>query len=119
MKRILLMGAGGFALLLGAVGLLLPVWPTTPFVICAAGCFGASSPKLYAKLAVMPYFGEYIRNYRQNTGISKPARWMGIGFLWLMLGISAICIKTLHLRLLLLLVGIAVSIHIFTIKRKM
>lgn len=118
MKRVLLISAGGFALALGVIGILLPVLPTTPFVICAAGCFSASSPRLYAKLANIQYFGEYIQSYCQNTGISKRARWMGIGFLWLMLGISAIFIRAVYVQLVLLCVGIAVNIHILTIKRK-
>jgi hypothetical protein len=32
---------------LGAIGIVLPILPTTPFVLAAAGCFCKSSPKMY------------------------------------------------------------------------
>ena len=60
-----------------------------PFVLCAAGCFGASSPKLYNKLAASRLFGEYVRSYKEKTGISRKTRIKGIAILWLGLFVSA------------------------------
>lgn len=118
MKRIILLTLGSLALLLGAVGVLLPVLPTTPFVLCAAGCFGASSPALYRRLERSRYFGEYVRNYKSGCGISRAARRSGLIFLWLTLTVSAILSGNPKVWLVLGLVGIAVTIHLVTIKRK-
>lgn len=118
MKQIILIVLGVLALVLGGVGIFLPVWPTTPFVLCAAGCFGASSPKLYRKLASTQYFGEYIQNYKSKTGISSKTRWTGIVFLWLMLGISSLIFRTWYIWIILGVVGIAVTVHILMIRRK-
>lgn len=116
MKQILLIGLGFLALVLGGIGIFLPIWPTTPFVLCAAGCFGASSPKLYRRLEGTRYFGEYIRNYRDKTGISSRARIGGLAFLWVTLGISAVVIAKPIMWLVLGIVGIAVSIHILCLR---
>ncbi len=62
-----LLNALGFLLLgLGAIGLLLPVWPTTPFVLAAAACF-AGSPTIRARIMKIPFFREHIENYRLRT----------------------------------------------------
>ncbi|MDR3074864.1 MAG: YbaN family protein [Candidatus Methanoplasma sp.] len=73
-RKALLITAGFIALAVGGIGIFLPILPTTPLVLLAAACFGASSPRLYAKLENTRYFGEYLRNYREGTGISKRAR---------------------------------------------
>lgn len=116
-RRPLMMVLGFCALALAGLGILLPVLPTTPFVICAAGCFSATSPRLYQKLAGTKYFGEYIQNYKQKTGISNKARWTGLIFLWTALVISAIAANSLHVYIALAIVGVCVSIHILTIRR--
>lgn len=105
-------------LALGGIGIILPMLPTTPFVLCAAGCFAASSPKLYRRLEGTKYFGEYIRNYRNKTGISERARWIGIGFLWLTLTISALISCKPFVIIILTIVGISVTIHLLTIRHK-
>lgn len=119
MKRVLFNILGFIALLCGAVGLLLPILPTTPFVLCAAGCFAAGNPSMYRRLANNKYFGEYVRNYKEHTGISKATRLRGILFLWLTLGISAALTRKPLVWAILALVGIAVSIHILMIRRRL
>jgi uncharacterized membrane protein YbaN (DUF454 family) len=118
MKRIALNILGFLALGLGAVGIFLPVLPTTPFVLCAAGCFSVANPALYRKLASSRYFGEYIRNYREKTGVSRAARASGLIFLWSMLLISALVFRRPLMWAILGTVGVAVSIHILTIRRR-
>lgn len=118
MKRILLISAGVVCLVLGGIGIALPLLPTTPFVLLAAACFSASSPAMYRRLLKHRYFGEYIRNYRSGAGISEAARWKGIGFLWLMLSISAYFVQKLYVWIILAAVGIGVTIHLLTIRAK-
>ncbi|MDR1541552.1 MAG: YbaN family protein [Clostridiales bacterium] len=116
-KRIILVTLGFAALGLGGIGLFLPILPTTPFVLCAAGCFGASYPALGKKLENTRYFGEYVKNYRNKSGISKKARLSGLVFLWLTLGISAALVRKPLVMGILAVVGICVSIHILLLKR--
>lgn len=116
LRRVILLCLGFGALGMGAVGVLLPVLPTTPFVLCAAGCFGASSPRLYSALASTRVFGEYIRNYKSKTGISTAARLAGLLFLWAMLILSALFAASPLITGILALVGFAVSLHLLALR---
>lgn len=117
-RKAVLVPAGCIFLAIGGVGIALPVLPTTPFVLLAAGCFATSSPGMYDKLANSKYFGEYVRNYKEKTGISTRTRAISLIFLWCMLGISAFFMKdNTTVLCILLIVGIAVSVHILTIRR--
>ncbi|MFV0352829.1 MAG: YbaN family protein [Oscillospiraceae bacterium] len=118
MKKLLLVTAGAICLGLGILGSFLPLLPTTPFVLCAAGCFGASSPKLYNKLAASRLFGEYVRSYKEKTGISRKTRIKGIAILWLGLFVSAFLFRNVLVWGILCIVGICVSIHIWVVHRK-
>lgn len=115
-KRILLITIGCIFVVLGGIGIVLPVLPTTPFVLVASACFAASSPELYDKLVSSKYFGEFIRNYREKSGISNKTRISALVFLWITLILSAIFSGKLLVRAILLIVGICVSIHLLTIK---
>ncbi|MDR3205779.1 MAG: YbaN family protein [Candidatus Methanoplasma sp.] len=116
-RNALLTAIGIAALAVGGIGVFLPILPTTPFVLLAAACFASSSPRLYAKLEGTRYFGEYLRNYRDGTGISPKARWTGVAFLWITLTASALVFRHLHLWIVLAIVGVCVTAHILTIRR--
>ncbi len=118
MRQYLLLAAGFGALALGGLGLLFPVMPTTPFVLCAAGCFATASPRMHKKLLNMRYFGEYIQNYKSKTGISAKARYIGLVSLWGTLGLSMLLSQKPFVVALLAIVGLAVSVHLLTIRKK-
>lgn len=102
-------------LALGAIGVLVPVLPTTPFVLVAASCFAASSPKTYGLLLRSRLFGPYVKHYRMRCGIPPSAKIKGIMALWVLLGISAIFVKESWMYALLSAVGIAVTAHLLKI----
>ena len=118
MKKYVLVACGGILLAMGAVGIIIPVLPTTPFVLLAAGCFSASSPKAYQFLLRSRFFGPYIEHYKNGGGISKAAKARGIITLWVLLGISAVFVKTPWVYLLLGTVGAGVTLHLMLIKTR-
>ncbi len=67
---------GFFFVALGAIGALLPLMPTTIFLILAAGCFARSSPRLEAWLLDHPRFGPTLRAWRRDRAIPRKAKWL-------------------------------------------
>lgn len=67
---------GLFFTALGFIGALLPIMPTTIFLILAAGCFARSSPRLEAWLLNHPQFGPTLRAWRAEGAISKKGKIM-------------------------------------------
>jgi uncharacterized membrane protein YbaN (DUF454 family) len=118
MKRILLITCGALCLALGAVGIVIPVLPTTPFVLLAAGCFSASSPKAYQTLRRSRLFGPYIEHYKSGGGITRAAKARAIIVLWALLIISAVAFWKLWLAPVLGAVGIGVTLHLLLIKTR-
>lgn len=107
----------GFTLLgLGAIGLVLPVWPTTPFVLASFACF-SSSPKIRTQILQVHFFREYIENYEKGKGLSAKTVRLSLLWLWSMLVGSMFIVKETWLTILLILIGISVSIHILWISR--
>ncbi|WP_082898326.1 YbaN family protein [Sphingomonas sanguinis] len=70
---------GVFCVGLGIVGALLPLMPTTIFLILAAGCFARSSPRLEAWLLDHPRFGPTLRAWRRDGAMSRRAKGMACG----------------------------------------
>lgn len=65
---------GVLFLVVGAAGAVLPLLPTTPFVLLAAGCFAKSSPRMHAWLLRSELFGPVLRNWEQNRCMPRRAR---------------------------------------------
>lgn len=59
---------------LGAVGAVLPLLPTTPFLLLAAACFARSSEKWHQWLLNNPSFGPMIRNWQERRCVSRTAK---------------------------------------------
>lgn len=81
-----ILGVG--CLLIGAVGIFLPVLPTTPFVLLASACLLRGSPKLHAKLLLHPTFGPIIKNWHENRSIAKPIKFKAYCLIFLSFTLS-------------------------------
>lgn len=116
-KTFVLTGLGFSFLGLGAVGLLLPIWPTTPFVLVSFACF-SSSPVIRERIMRIPFFKEYIENYSKGKGLTTQTVWISLTWLWIMLIISIFVIHTFWLTLLLVFIGSLVTFHILWISKE-
>lgn len=111
-KKYILIAAGSTSLLLGVVGIFIPVLPTTPFLLLTAYLYLRSSKKLYTWLMNSSVFGGYIYSYMTYKAIPKSTKIQAMVILWLGLIISMILVDIWWVRLLLFVVGIGVSTHV-------
>ncbi len=110
---------GSLFVVLGIVGILLPIMPTTPFFLMAAALYARSSAKFYHWLMYNRWFGDHIRNYREGHGIPVRAKIIVISILWISIGSSVIfAIDNIYIRILLILIAIGVTAHLLAIKNK-
>lgn len=117
MKKILLMGLGFICLGLAILGVILPVMPTTCFVLMAAACFAKSSPRFYNWLLNSALFGPMIRNWQNTRSMPKRAKIMAIGTIIMSGGISIYLISSANIQALviaLLLIPIAIILKVRT-----
>ena len=60
---------GIISLILGSIGIVLPVLPTTPFLLLSAACFAKSSKRFYNWLMNNRILGTFIKNYKEGLGM--------------------------------------------------
>ena len=73
-KRIALIFVGWTCVVLGLIGIVLPVLPTTPFLLLAATCFAKSSKRFHHWLLNSPLFGPIIRDWQEKRYIKKKVK---------------------------------------------
>jgi len=88
--RLMLVGSGMICVGLGALGILLPGLPTTPFLLLAAYCFARSSERFHGWLLNHRWFGSYVRNFEEGRGMTRPAKATTLLFMWLSFGVTII-----------------------------
>lgn len=115
MKTVLIL-LGSIALVLGVIGIVVPLLPTTPFLLLAAALYVRSSQRLYMWLVSNRYLGEYIRNFRENRAIPLRAKIVSLTLMW---GTMLYCIFFLLLdwwwaQAALVAVAVGVTIHILS-----
>lgn len=109
---------GTITLILGIVGIFMPILPTTPFLLISAAAYAKSSNRFHHWLLNNKILGFYIRNYKEGLGMPLKVKILTLTFLWVMIVISALLILIIWVQILLIIVAIAVSIHIILIKPK-
>jgi len=115
--RFFLATLGMVALLLGVIGVFLPVLPTTPFLLLAAALFFRSSPRLYSWLLEHPHLGTYIKNFREYRAIPLRVKIVSVSLLWITLLNCAIFVaESWFLRLFFIVLAVVISAHILHYK---
>ncbi len=109
---------GTLALLLGLLGIFLPLLPTTPFLLLAAYCYLRGSSTMHNWLMSHKLLGPYIHDFQQGHGIPLRSKCMAMALMWPSLAISAWIMPIPWLRWLLLIPGIGVSIYLWRLPTK-
>lgn len=102
MQRYILLILGWLAMVLATLGAVLPLLPTTPFLLLAAWCFARSSPRFHHWLLYRSVFGRYLRHWHQHRAMPPGAKSRAIIFILLTFALSLWMVKILWVRLMLL-----------------
>lgn len=115
MIKALLIVVGSVSLALGAIGIFLPILPTTPFLLLSAYCFARSSKRLHTYLITHKTFGTYISNY-YNKAMTRRDKVRTLTVLWLGITLSVLLIGKLIPAIILPIIATLVSIHIIRLR---
>ena len=117
LKRWLFIIAGTIAIGIGVIGIIVPVLPTTPFLLLAAICYMRGSQRLYNALLCNRFIGSYVRNYLEGRGMSLKMKMWTLSLLWVAIVCTAVlATDSLIIRIILAVVLTGVTIHILTVK---
>ena len=113
----ILVVSGTFFLVLGVIGIFIPLLPTTPFLLLTAACYIRGSKKFYNRLIKNRWLGGYIKNYQEGKGIPLTVKIISIIFLWITIVFSTVIIvANIFIRIILIIIAIGVTVHILTIR---
>ncbi len=107
---------GCMALLLGFIGIFVPLLPTTPFVLLAAWCFFRSSKKAHDWIYRHPLFGKPLTDWEKNRSISPTAKVLAVSTILLSILVIWQKVHIEWIRISVTAVMVCVSVFILTRK---
>jgi uncharacterized membrane protein YbaN (DUF454 family) len=119
LKKRLLLILGTACVAIGIVGVVVPVLPTTPFLLLAAACYIRSSERFYCWLVNNRFCGAYIKNYLEGRGMPLRVKVFTVLLLWAAIIISIfVAAPNLAVKIVLIVVALGVTAHIIFIKTR-
>jgi uncharacterized membrane protein YbaN (DUF454 family) len=113
--RLLCLGGGVLALLLGVVGIFLPLLPTTPFILLAAACFARSSHRFHDALLGHPILGPIIQEWQTHRAMQRRVKHWAYLLMLLSFTTSILLMETLWHRLMLAALGLVLGFFLWRV----
>ena len=108
---------GTISLIFAFIGVVLPVIPTTPFVLLSAACYYKGSERLHNWLTHNEVFGPIIKDYEKHGGMKKATKIKALTLMWTAVLASALFIlKTLTMKALVLLIAVIGTVSMLRVK---
>lgn len=114
-QKVVFLTLGWLSLLLGIIGIFLPVLPTTPFALLAAYFFSKSSERLHQWLLRQKHLGPLIKNW-ENYGVIRPrAKILATVTMALLFSYTTLFVPvSVYIKILVNAIGVSVLIFIWT-----
>ena len=115
-RRSVYFSVGAVSVVMGVIGIFVPLWPTTCFLLLAGWCFARSSVRAERWLHENRLFGRYLADYRERGVISPRIRATSVLTLWAFIAVSAVLLASrLWAVALLLLIAVAITAHLYSL----
>ncbi len=112
LRRSLFLVLGWLFVVLGLVGVFLPIIPTTPFLILALTLFSKSSPRFHQMLLNNVWFGPTLRQWEETKTLSRQTKYKA-STLMVVAFATSIALLNHDMRIQLLLIAVAVVLLFF------
>ena len=117
--RLILIILGFISVFLGILGFVLPILPTTPFLLLAVALFARSSNKFHGWMLNNKWFGKILKDYYDGKGVTVKIKFFAITILWITIIVTIVfALKLFWVRLLLIVIATIVSIYIISLPVK-
>lgn len=113
-RRFVFVVLGHHFLAVGIIGVVVPLLPTTPFVLLACFCYERGSPKFHAVVLENKHIGPYISNWKRNGSIPLRAKCISVSMIVLSIGYIVYAAPIIAVKLSIAAIGICVSGYILT-----
>jgi uncharacterized membrane protein YbaN (DUF454 family) len=114
MIKIAYISLGFISLALGIVGIVLPVLPTTPFLLLTLYAFSKSSNKFHEWFIRTKIYEKYLKTFVEQKAMTRKQKWMLMIFVDVILLISFLLVDSLSIKLLIISIDIIKYIYFFT-----
>ncbi len=108
-----LIGLGWLSIVVGVLGIFLPLLPTTPFILLAAWCFARSSERFHQWLLNHPRLGPIVKAWQSGEGLPRKVRNRTLLVMWVSLLATALLMMNVWVLPYLLLVGIGTTVYLW------
>lgn len=115
-KSGLMIALGWFFIVLAIIGALLPILPTTPFLILALALFSKSSPRFHKMLLNNKWFGPSLKQWEQSKTLSRKTKYKATTLIVVTFAISiVVLIGRIQLQFMLVAVALVLLLFIWRI----
>ncbi len=107
------------SLVLGFIGIFLPVLPTTPFILLAAYCFAKSSERFHRYIMKHKLFGRMVSDFYERKIIPVKTKIVALTLMWATLFLSVIFFMPyIWVKSVVIGIGVAVTIYLLSFRSK-
>lgn len=104
--KIIYMLLGFSSFFIGIIGIILPILPTTPFLLLSGFFFTKSSEKLRLWFISTKIYNKYLKEFAENREMKRSRKWALMLFVDIMMIITFFTISSVALRVLIVLLEV-------------
>ncbi|MDY5059783.1 YbaN family protein [Staphylococcus simulans] len=113
--RYILITIGLISAIVGFIGIVVPLLPTTPFLLLAAVCFSRSSERFNRWLVSTKVYGEYVESFKRDRGFTLKKKFKILLSLYIVIAFSLYMLDNFYIRIGLLIMVTFQTIVLFTL----